>query len=173
MKISITKHLAGKILDIGGGGDGIIGRIYGDQVIAIDNRQEELDEAPSGFEKLLMDATALHFETACFDHATSFFTLMYMQLEEQREAIAEVARVLKPGGEFHVWDTAIRSAYPNPFCVDLEIDAAGDNIHTTYGIVKMDTQSAETITAMCEASGLACCCRADDNEHFYLRFIKS
>ena len=34
-------------------------RLYGTQVIAIDNRQEELDEAPEGFEKVLMDARSL------------------------------------------------------------------------------------------------------------------
>ena len=33
------------MLDIGGGGEGVIGRLYGRQVVAIDNRQEELDEA--------------------------------------------------------------------------------------------------------------------------------
>ena len=58
----ILKHeLEGSILDIGGGGEGTIGRLYGTQVIAIDNRQEELDEAPGGFEKVLMDARSLDF----------------------------------------------------------------------------------------------------------------
>ena len=49
----ILKHeLEGSILDIGGGGEGTIGRLYGTQVIAIDNRQEELDEAPEGLKSL-------------------------------------------------------------------------------------------------------------------------
>ena len=47
MKIVLQKELQGKILDIGGGGEGIIGRLYGPQVIAIDYRQDELDEAPA------------------------------------------------------------------------------------------------------------------------------
>lgn len=37
--IQLNRELAGKILDIGGGGEGIIGRLYGRQVTAIDNRQ--------------------------------------------------------------------------------------------------------------------------------------
>ena len=39
--IELKKELNGRILDIGGGGEGIIGRLYREQVVAIDNRQEE------------------------------------------------------------------------------------------------------------------------------------
>ena len=55
----LRKELDGTVLDIGGGGEGIIGRLYADQVTAIDNRQEELDEAPGACRKLLMDATGI------------------------------------------------------------------------------------------------------------------
>ena len=54
--IWVRSELKGTILDIGGGGEGIIGRVYGQQVTAIDNRQEELDGAPDNGHKLLMDA---------------------------------------------------------------------------------------------------------------------
>lgn len=37
MKIALKKELTGSILDIGGGGEGIIGRLYGSRVTAIDN----------------------------------------------------------------------------------------------------------------------------------------
>lgn len=40
--------LTGKILDIGGGGEGFIGQIMGEEVIAIDPQKEELVEAPNG-----------------------------------------------------------------------------------------------------------------------------
>lgn len=46
MKIRLQKKLNGSILDIGGGGEGVIGQLYGQQVVAIDKLQEELDEAP-------------------------------------------------------------------------------------------------------------------------------
>ena len=39
--IHLEKSLVGRILDIGGGGEGIIGRVYGQSVTAIDCRQEE------------------------------------------------------------------------------------------------------------------------------------
>lgn len=47
MRLVLKKELEGAILDVGGGGEGVIGRIYGPRVVAIDNRQEELDEAPA------------------------------------------------------------------------------------------------------------------------------
>lgn len=53
MKLSLQKDLTEPILDLGGGGEGVIGLIYGGQVTAIDNRQEELDEAPKGPVKLV------------------------------------------------------------------------------------------------------------------------
>ena len=97
--ITLKKELSGKILDIGGGGEGIIGRLYREQVTAIDNRQEELEESPEGYEKVLMDATNLQYADSSFDHVTSFFTLMFMCAEEQRRTIKEAARVLRSGGQ--------------------------------------------------------------------------
>lgn len=96
--IILNKELKGSILDIGGGGEGFIGRAYGKQVVAIDNSQEELAEAPGGFEKVFMDATNLKYENDCFGNVTFFYTLMYMTALEQAKAISEAARVLKSDG---------------------------------------------------------------------------
>ncbi len=173
MRVGIEKQLQGGILDLGGGGEGIIGQIYGQQVIAIDNRQEELDEAPDGFHKLLMDATALKFADGSFDHVTSFFTLMYMSKAEQQQTIAEAARVLKPGGMLHIWDAVIQSAYPEPFVAELEIDAAGNIINTAYGIVKDEAaQDAALFAAMCEKAELMPVAAAAERDQFYLCFMK-
>ena len=171
-EIKLQKNLVGSILDIGGGGEGIIGRIYGAQVMAIDNRQEELDEAPDGFVKRLMDAADLRFPDGCFDHVTSFFTLMFMDEATQRDAIREAARVLKPGGQLHIWDAAIASAWPEPFCIDLAIDAAGQSIQTTYGVGKLGSQSAGSLEALCLASGLIRQECTVQNECFHLIFLK-
>ncbi len=56
MIIEIDSNLKGSILDIGGGGEAVIGQMYGNRVIAIDNSQEEIDEAPDCCTTLLMDA---------------------------------------------------------------------------------------------------------------------
>ena len=45
--------LEGRLLDIGGGGEGIIGRLGGDRVIAIDASHRELEEARTYLEQTL------------------------------------------------------------------------------------------------------------------------
>ena len=170
--IQLTRELNGRILDIGGGGEGIIGRLYRKQVVAIDNRQEELDEAPDGFEKILMDATDLGYDDGSFDHVTFFFTLMFMGAEDQKQAILEAARVLKAGGEIHIWDCDIASAYPEPFCVDVEIRLPDEHVSTTYGVGKLDAQSREMIARMCADVGLLLVTECFGDDGFHLRFKK-
>ena len=170
--ITLNKEFNGKILDIGGGGEGVIGRLYTNQVVAIDIRQDELDEAPPGFEKILMDATHLKFSDNSFDHVTSFYSLMFMSAEDQKSAISEAARVLVNGGELHIWDCNIPSAYPEPFCVDVTVSLPNEHISTTYGVVKRDTQNALSITNLCLKAGLVLACQNRSQNSFYLRFKK-
>jgi len=170
--ITLHKDMEGKILDIGGGGEGIIGRLYTSQVIAIDICQDELDEAPIGFQKRLMDATHLEFADNSFDHVTSFYTLMFMSAEEQKRAISEAARVLKHGGEFHIWDCEIASAYPEPFCVDVTIQLPDERIDTTYGIGKMDGQDEKCIAEWCLNAGMIPVAQSRSKDGFYLCFKK-
>ena len=101
---------AGYVLDIGGGGEGIIGQMKPKQVIAIDLSKRELEEAPAGPLKIVMDATDLKFLDGSFDTATAFFSLMYMRPEVQQKTFAEVFRVLTPGGRWIIWDAVIPRA---------------------------------------------------------------
>ncbi|MFC1879420.1 class I SAM-dependent methyltransferase [Chloroflexota bacterium] len=71
---------SGHILDIGGGGEGIIGILKGEKVIAIDPRKRELEEAADGPLKIVMDARDLFFLDSTFNTVTAFFTLMYCQV---------------------------------------------------------------------------------------------
>ena len=80
MTIEIKETLTGSILDIGGGGEAVIGQIYKDRVTAIDNCEEELEEAPDCCCKQLMDATELLFSNDSFDNVTFFYTLMFVRL---------------------------------------------------------------------------------------------
>ena len=127
MTIEIKEKLTGSILDIGGGGEAVIGQIYKDRVTAIDNCKEELEEAPDCCSKQLMDATELSFPDDSFDNVTFFYTLMYMTAEEQQKSICEAARVLRVGKQMYIWDCDIRSAYPEPFMIALDIGAATTN----------------------------------------------
>jgi len=104
---------SGYILDIGGGGEGIIGQMKPSQVIAIDLSKRELEEAPAGPLKIVMDATDLKFLDASLDTATAFFSLMYMRPEIQQRVFAETFRVLKRGGRWLIWDAVIPRALEN------------------------------------------------------------
>jgi len=95
----------GFILDIGGGGEGVIGRLKGQDVVAIDLRKDELEEAVDGPLKIIMDARDLKFLDASFNTVTAFFSLMYLKtLADHQKILEEAWRVLKPGGYLHLWD---------------------------------------------------------------------
>lgn len=172
MKIELKKELEGKILDIGGGGEGIIGRIYTNQVIAIDNRQDEIDEAPDCCTKILMDATDLKFESDTFDHVTFFYSLMYMNANVQEKAISEAYRVLKQNGKLWIWDVEISSAYPEPFVTNLAIHYEQTAIQTTYGIVKRDGQSIRSIGDSIVSCGFQPINSWISQEHFCMQYRK-
>ena len=66
----------GFILDIGGGGEGVIGKLNGRGVVAVDTNERELQETENMALKAVMDATNLKFLPQSFDVCTSFFTLL-------------------------------------------------------------------------------------------------
>ncbi len=173
MKIILNKDIDGKILDIGGGGEGIIGRLYKNQVVAIDNSQEELDEAPDCFVKHLMDAEKLDFPDSFFDAVTIFYSFMFMEIKTREKVIMEIHRVLKKGGEIHIWDTDVPNAEKEPFCVDLDIDLPDERISTTYGIMGSDMEQTFFGTKeLFENLGLICSKENKTENNFYLKFIK-
>ncbi len=94
----------GFILDIGGGGEGVIGQLKGQQVIAIDISKRELEEAPPGPLKIVMDARDLKFLDNTFNTATVFYTFMYIASSDHQKVFEELQRVLTPGGRLLIWD---------------------------------------------------------------------
>jgi len=127
----------GFILDIGGGGEGVIGRLKGKQVVAIDIRQDELEEAADGPLKIVMDARELKFLDNSFNTVTAFFSFMYLRSQEdQRRVLKESWRVLKPGGYFHLWEVDL-SKRPETdkeaYIVFLRYRVGEQEIGTGYG----------------------------------------
>ncbi|MFX1476039.1 MAG: class I SAM-dependent methyltransferase [Promethearchaeota archaeon] len=166
----------GWILDIGGGGEGVIGRLKGDMVVAIDNRKDELEDAPEGPLKIVMDATKLQFLDESFSTVTAFFSMMYMNTETRAKVFQEVYRVLKPGGLFHLWDVTIPSqSDPDKplFVVPLRITLPSEVIQTGYGVPwKGRQQNIETYTTLAHQTGFKFEVGIPQHQIFQLDLIK-
>ena len=143
------------ILDIGGGGEGVIGKLYGKNVVAIDIRKDELEETSNEALKIVMDATDLKFLDNSFPTATAFFTLMYMNHETKLKALKEAYRVLKPGGILDVYEVNMP-----PYM--------GDNKEIFVLQLKYTIDNKETQT------GYGCRLKAKNiNKEYYLALLQS
>lgn len=143
-KLALENNIQGeKILDIGGGGEGVIGGIYGRKVIAVDKRQDELDAAAEGPIKMVMDASNLTFKDKNFDAATSFFTMMFIDKDDHKKVFDEVYRVLKNGSNFILWDAVIPKeddSKKDIFLIELEIATPNGLIETSYAVMKKNNE---------------------------------
>jgi ribosomal protein S18 acetylase RimI-like enzyme/ubiquinone/menaquinone biosynthesis C-methylase UbiE len=168
---------AGLILDIGGGGGGIIGLLAGERVIAIDRLKEELDEAPAGPLKIVMDARALQFLDGSFRAVTSFFTLMYIKPEDHRRVFEEVLRVLAPGGRFLIWDAVLPPRTDDKkdiavFPVTVELPE-GRTISNNYGVRwPSEGRDAAYYQQLAEAAGFEVVSQCITGQHVYIHLQK-
>jgi ubiquinone/menaquinone biosynthesis C-methylase UbiE len=128
----------GYVLDIGGGGEGIIGKLKGEKVIAIDSNQRELADAPAGPLKIVMDVRQLNFLDRTFNTVTSFFTLMYIKGTDHNKVFSEIFRTLVPGGRFLIWDAILPKCFyqgKKYVLVSLSVKLPHEVINTGYGVV--------------------------------------
>lgn len=95
------------ILDIGGGGEGLVSRIGGKRVCAVDYRMSEILEAkihgpPANW--FVADAMSLPFQDRSFDMVTLWFSLGYMTGWTTKERImAQSFRALKTEGDLSIY----------------------------------------------------------------------
>ncbi len=127
----------GWVLDIGGGGEGIIGILKGREVIAIDHRKREVEETTNEALKIVMDARELKFLDESFWTATAFFTFLYVPWDDCESIFSEIYRVLKPGGKFLIWDASFQipsDCNKKIYAVELTVLLPdGRKIETGYG----------------------------------------
>lgn len=164
------------ILDIGGGGEGIIGLCYGNKVISIDPSKDELKEAADGPLKIAMDARELLFLDNSFDTVTSFFTLMYIGRPDHKKVFSEAYRVLKDDGEFILWDTTISKydgGLKDVFIVKLEVDTPKKSIKTGYGTLWKDKeQDISYFSSLGKETGFKVMLKEINNQIFKIVFKK-
>lgn len=165
---------SGRILDIGGGGEGVIGRIFGSLVTAIDNRLDELQEAPDDPSKLVMGASNLAFSDGSFDCITAFFSFMFIEKSQHLAVFHEARRVLRPGGRFLMWDAAIDRADDEPFLTDVNVRINDGLLHVTYGVQKEDArQNADGFIRLAAESGFHSTIVENIGGHFHLGLVKT
>jgi ubiquinone/menaquinone biosynthesis C-methylase UbiE len=145
--IMIKELPEGRMIDIGGGGEGVIGQADGARVVAIDKLLSEINEAKGKAPEvswLVADAIQMPFDNQSFDHATAFFCCMYMTEEGKAKVFKETRRVLKMGSEFWIWDANI-SSRSKAFAIRITANLQGTHqVNTTYG-VKTKVQSMTSI----------------------------
>jgi SAM-dependent methyltransferase len=166
----------GFILDIGGGGEGIIGRLNGRNVVAIDTRIDELQETKNDSLKIVMDAADLKFLPSSFDVVTSFFTLMYIKNDSHQKVFHEIHKVLRDDGKFYIWDVRIPPKHMDKkvFVLPLEVLLPGDKVETGYGIGwDHKEQNLEYFKELAEKADFKIIDEWTKDEIFHLKLIKN
>jgi len=170
--------IQGRILDLGGGGEGTIGQLEGERVVAIAPMFPERfkQKAAQGPLKIIMDGRDLKFLDASFPAATSFFTLMYIPGEDHGKVFDEVYRVLVPGGRFFIWDVSV------PICLDenteqylilLKIHLPEAEINTGYGQTwPGEVRDLQYYGLLAEKSGFMIQKQVEDGRILILELVK-
>ncbi len=163
----------GFILDIGGGGEGIIGKLNGKQVVAIDTRERELEETENEALKIVMDATDLKFLPKSFSLCTAFFSLMYIPKDKHFVVFQEIYKTLTENGRFMLWDVRIpkvKEEYKE-FIVPLRIQMFDEIVETGYG-VKWHIQDIEYFKSLAQQTKFRIVNEWNKEEIFYLEMAK-
>ncbi|MFX1311481.1 MAG: class I SAM-dependent methyltransferase [Promethearchaeota archaeon] len=170
--------LNGRILDIGGGGEGVIGQLKGNSVVAIDLRKSELEESLEAGDKeslkIIMDAKDLKFLDNTFNIVTAFFSLMYVPNTDHKQIFTEIYRVLKEDGQFLLWDLIIPKNIKKKqiFVVPIKIQIKYKEIITGYGIRWNKEQNLEYFIGLAKKVGFVIYEQQQEEEYFFLRLKK-
>ncbi len=164
---------AGHVLDIGGGGEGIIGKLNGRQVIAIDINQRELEETDNQALKIVMDVTDLKFLPNTFEICTAFFSLMYIPHNRHLKVFEEIYKVLKNKGRFLIWDAKIPETDKDfsDFVVLLKVKLPNEEIETGYGS-RWQPQDLGYFVELAKQTGFQVLNSWNQKRIFYLEMLK-
>ena len=164
------------VLDVGGGGEGIIGMLKGRNVIAIDSLKQELIETNNESLKIVMDAKKLLFLDSTFSYVTAFFTFMYIPIDDFDTIFSELWRVMKPGGKFLVWEPIFaipqQELSKRRAVIFLKIHFPDGKINETgYGGI-LRNQNLDSIVKPAQKIGFKVLDKKINDYYFFIKFQK-
>lgn len=166
----------GLIADIGGGGEGLVSRIEGARVCAIDYRISEIREAqihgpPSNW--FVSDARCLCFHDETFDIATLWFSMGYFRTRENKElALKEAHRVLKTGGVISIFASRITCS-EDVFIIHLRFTLPDGTVSQTgYGVRGNQNQTLQSVEHLLSRIGFRIISSENSKFWFQLKAMK-
>ncbi len=145
------------MLDIGGGGEGLVSRIAGDRVCAVDYRMSEIREAqihnpPANW--LVADGRVLPFKALSFNLCTLWFSLGYMPtLTIKKQILQEAFRCLKQTGMISILASRIDSKDERFTFHALFILPDGTVSKVGYGVKGNQNQTVASVRSILEEIG--------------------
>jgi ubiquinone/menaquinone biosynthesis C-methylase UbiE len=166
------KHLPqeGFIIDIGGGGEGLVSRIEASRVCVVDINLNKIREAMiygQVSQWILSDARMLSVKDERFNVATLWFSLGYVQDRDSKaQVLAEVARVLRQSGHISILGARITCSEPRFVLRTLLHLPDGSVSKMSYGMDGRQKQDSEAVAKLLRETGFSNI-TYEDNGHWF------
>jgi ubiquinone/menaquinone biosynthesis C-methylase UbiE len=167
---------AGLILDVGGGGEGLVSRIEGSKVCAVDIRMSEIREAqihgpPANW--FVGDGQALCFQDDAFDVVTFWFSLGYMSNWTVKQSVLKEAyRVLDKKGVLSILASRIPESCERLIFWGHFTLPNGNISQTGYGVRGGQGQTLERVAELLEKTEFRIKSQVNHDAWFEIQAIK-
>lgn len=147
----------GHVLDIGGGGEGLVSRIEGTRVIALDLNMNKIRGAmihnPASV-WIACDGRQLCIQDSAVENVTLWFSLSYMKDNDTKKTVLEESfRVLRPGGRISILGCHIGCEEERlVFRAEFQLPD-GDVSKISYAVYRGQGQTLDGISRMLVESG--------------------